>query len=270
MSVVERRGSSLYVKSRRLYFMNTDINYQRYLKLGLLPTPWCPGCGNGIVLKAVCQAFDELSLPKEGTVVVSGIGCAGRSAGFFDLDSVHTAHGRAIPVAEGIKYANDALTVVVLSGDGDLLGIGGNHLLHAIRRNTNITVVCYANEIYGMTGGQVSPLTPHNAKTVTSPLGNADFPIDVQSYFKNRNSYFARTTAFHLNHLKKSIVEALKFKGFSFVEARTMCIVNYGRRVGYKNSHEMLMHYKEFYKVNDGVEELSQNEIGILRHTRGL
>lgn len=244
--------------------MNKDTQFKHYLKLDLFPTTWCPGCGNGIVLKTICQAFHELSLPKKGTVVVSGIGCSGRSAGYFDLDSVHTAHGRAIPVAEGIKYANDALHVVVVSGDGDLLGIGGNHLIHAIRRNTNITVICYANEIYGMTGGQVSPLTPHNAKTLTTPRGNMDYPTDIQYYFKQRSSYFARTTAYHLNHMKKCILEALKFKGFSFVEARTMCIVNYGRRLGYKNSNEMLLHYKEYYKIKDYAVELAQDEIGIV------
>ncbi|HHT9127380.1 MAG TPA: thiamine pyrophosphate-dependent enzyme [Candidatus Wujingus californicus] len=247
--------------------MDRDTNFKRYLKLELLPTPWCPGCGNGIVLKTVCQAFDEIDMPKNGTVVISGIGCAGRSAGFFDLDSVHTAHGRAIPVAEGIKYANESLNVVVLSGDGDLLGIGGNHLLHAIRRNTNITVVCYANETYGMTGGQVSPTTPYGTKTLTTPDGNKDTPADVQYFFRNPNSFFARTTAYHLNHMKKCIVEALKFNGFSFVEVRTMCIVNYGRRLGYKNSNEMLLHYKDFYKVNDNTVELAQNEIGILKYT---
>ncbi len=246
--------------------MNKDNGFKRYLKTEILPTPWCPGCGNGIVLKGVCQSFDELDLPKSGTVIVSGIGCAGRSAGFFDLDSVHTAHGRAIPVAEGIKYANDALHVIVLSGDGDLLGIGGNHLLHAIRRNTNITAVCYANEIYGMTGGQVSPITPRDTKTLTTPGGNPDYPTDVQLLFKHRNSYFARTSVYHLNHMKKCITEALKFNGFSFVEVRTMCIVNYGRRLGYKDSHEMLMNYKEFYKVNDYAEELATNEIGILKN----
>lgn len=245
--------------------MNNDTNFKRYLKLDLLPTPWCPGCGNGIVLKTICQAFDELDLPKNGTVVVSGIGCAGRSAGFFDLDSVHTAHGRAIPVAEGIKYANDALNVVVVSGDGDLIGIGGNHLFQAIRRNTNITVICYANEIYAMTGGQVSPITPHNTKTLTTPNGNPDRPADIQFLFKSNNCFFARTTAYHLNHMRKCIVEALKFKGFSFVEARTMCIVNYGRRLGYKNSNEMLLHYKEFYKINDYAEALAENEIGIIK-----
>ena len=140
-------------------------------------------------------------------------------------------------------------------------------MLHAIRRNTNITVICYANEIYGMTGGQVSPTTPHGTKTLTTPNGNQDQPADVQSLFKRHNCYYARTTAYHLNHMKKCIVEALKFKGFSFVEARTMCIVNYGRRLGYKNSNEMLLHYKEFYKMNDYAEELAQNEIGIIKTT---
>lgn len=246
--------------------MDKETGFKRYLKLNLLPTPWCPGCGNGIVMKTICQAFDELDLPKNGTVVVSGIGCSGRSAGFFDLDSVHTAHGRAIPVAEGIKHANDALNVVVVSGDGDLLGIGGNHLLHAIRRNTNLTVICYANEIYGMTGGQVSPTTPHNVKTLTTPGGNPDYPADVQFLFKRHNSFFARTTAYHLSHLKKCITEALQFKGFSFVEARTMCIVNYGRRLGYKNSNEMLLHYKDAYKINDNAVELAPNELGIIKN----
>ncbi|MCF6159156.1 MAG: 2-oxoacid:ferredoxin oxidoreductase subunit beta [wastewater metagenome] len=245
--------------------MNKNTHFKRYLKLDVLPTPWCPGCGNGIVLKTICQSFDELDLPKNGTVVVSGIGCAGRSAGFFDLDSVHTAHGRALPVAEGIKYANDALTVVVVSGDGDLLGIGGNHLLHAIRRKTDITVICYANEIYAMTGGQVSPITPHNTKTLTTPDGNPDYPTDIQSLFGYHNCFFARTTAYHLGHMKKCITEALKFKGFSFVEVRTMCIVNYGRRLGYKNSNEMLLNFKDVYKMNDNAEELAPDEIGIIR-----
>lgn len=243
-----------------------DVQFKRYLKLELLPTPWCGGCGNGIVLKTICQAFYELNYPLQGTVVVSGIGCAGRSAGFFNLDSVHTTHGRAIPVAEGIKYANEKLNVVVVSGDGDLMGIGGNHLLHAIRRNTNITVICYANEIYGMTGGQVSPITPRGCETLTTPGGNPDNPMDIQYLFKGNKSFFARTTAYHLNHMRKCIVAALQFNGFSFVEARTMCIVNYGRRLGYKNSSAMLNHYKEFYKINDNAEELASNEIGILQH----
>lgn len=247
--------------------MDEKTGFKRYLKTELLPTPWCPGCGNGIVLKAICSAFDDLDIPLRGTVVVSGIGCAGRSAGFFNLDSVHTSHGRALPVAEGVKYANNDLRVIVVSGDGDLLGIGGNHLLHAIRRNTDITVICYANEVYGMTGGQVSPITPRNVKTLTTPDGNPFDPLHVQSFFKYHKCYFARTTAYHQDHMKKCIVEALNFRGFSFVEARTMCIANYGRRLGYKNSNEMLMNYKEFYRINDYAQELANDEIGILSYS---
>ncbi len=247
--------------------MEDTMRFKHYLKEENLPTPWCPGCGNGIVLKAVAQAFEELNFDKHQVVIVSGIGCAGRSAGFFDLDSVHTAHGRAIPVAEGIKTANENLKVVVLSGDGDLLGIGGNHLLHATRRNTPITIVCYSNEIYGMTGGQVSPTTRLNTKTLTTPEGNRDTPFNVQALIKAHNCFYARTTTFHLAHLKKSIVEALRHPGLSFVDIVTQCIVNNGRRIGFKDAFEMLMYYKNSYKINDNAELLKDNEIGITRWT---
>jgi 2-oxoglutarate ferredoxin oxidoreductase subunit beta len=116
-----------------------------------------------------------------------------------------------------------------------------------------------------MTGGQVSPITPHQVKTLTTPKGNPDYPVDIQNSFRHSGCYFARTTAYHLNHMRKCMVEALKFRGFSFVEARTMCIVNYGRRLGYKNSNEMLLHYKEGYKIKDYAEELAPDEIGIVK-----
>jgi 2-oxoglutarate/2-oxoacid ferredoxin oxidoreductase subunit beta len=238
-------------------------NYMNYLKEGLLPTRWCPGCGNGIILKTVCEAFDELNIAKNEVVVVSGIGCSGRSAGFFDLDTVHTVHGRAIPVAEGIKTANEKLKVVVMSGDGDLLGIGGNHLLHATRRNTDITVICFNNEIYGMTGGQVSPTTRSGIKTLTTPAGCPDRPLNVQALIKGHGCFYARTTAFHIKHMKKCVTAALKHEGFSFVEARIQCIVNNGRRLGFNNAYEMLMDYKDNYKINDNAHLLNDNEIGI-------
>lgn len=243
--------------------VNSIQGWKDFLKRELLPTPWCPGCGNGIILKLVCEAFHELNFEKDKTVVVSGIGCAGRSAGFFDLDSVHTAHGRAIPVAEGIKVANENFRVVVLSGDGDLLGIGGNHLLHAARRNTPITVICYSNEIYGMTGGQVSPTTKQGTKTLTTPEGNHDVPVNAQAIIKAHRCFYARSTTFHLQHLKKSIVEALKHPGFSFVDVICQCIVNNGRRLGFKDGYEMLMYYKNTYKINDNVDSLKENEIGV-------
>jgi 2-oxoglutarate/2-oxoacid ferredoxin oxidoreductase subunit beta len=245
--------------------MTRKLTYLNYLKQNLLPTQWCPGCGNGIVLKLVCQSMETLNFPKKGTVVVSGIGCSGRSAGFFNLDSVHTAHGRAIPVAEGIKLANEKLNVIIISGDGDLLGIGGNHLLHASRRNTDISIICISNAIYGMTGGQYSPTTEAGSKTLTTPSGNTDTPIDVQALIKAHNCFYARSTAYHLKHAMKCIVEALEHKGLSFVEIKTQCITNDGRRRGFKNGYEMLMDYKNNYKINDNSSELKHGEIGIIK-----
>lgn len=243
--------------------MNRKLTYLNYLKEDLLPTEWCAGCGNGIVLKLVCQAMEKQNLLKKGTVVVSGIGCSGRSAGFFNLDSVHTAHGRALPVAEGIKLANANLNVIVISGDGDLLGIGGNHLLHTSRRNTDITVVCIANAIYGMTGGQFSPTTELGSKTLTTPQGNVETPIDVQAIVKAHSCFYARSTTFHLKHALKCMVEAMQHKGMSFVEVKTQCITNDGRRRGFKDGYEMLQSYKAGYKINDKTNRLKNSEIGI-------
>ena len=243
--------------------MTKKLTYLNYLKQNLLPTEWCPGCGNGIVLKLACQSMEKLNLLKEGTVVVSGIGCSGRSAGFFNLDSVHTAHGRAIPVAEGIKLANEKLNVIVISGDGDLLGIGGNHLLHASRRNTDISVICIANAIYGMTGGQYSPTTEQGSKTLTTPKGNTDTPIDVQALIKAHNCFYARSTTYHLKHAMNCIVEALQHKGMSFVEMKSQCITNDGRRRGFKNAYEMMINFKDSYKINNKSDRLDYNDIGI-------
>ncbi|MCQ4575183.1 MAG: thiamine pyrophosphate-dependent enzyme [Candidatus Brocadiales bacterium] len=245
--------------------MKDTTHFQRFLKDKNLPTPWCPGCGNGLILKSTCDAFDELNFDMKKTVVVSGIGCAGRSAGFFNLDTVHTAHGRAIPMAEGIKTADEKLNVVVLSGDGDLLGIGGNHLIHASRRNTPITIICFSNEIYGMTGGQVSPTSKLGAKTITTPDGSRDTPINIQAIIKAHNCFYARTSTFHLKHLKKSIVAALRHPGFTFVDVICQCIVNNGRRIGFKDGYEMLMYYKDAYKIKDNTRFLEENEIGITK-----
>jgi len=245
--------------------MTKELTYLNYLKQDRLPHQWCPGCGNGIILKLSCLAMEKLKFLKKGTVMVSGIGCSGRSAGFFDLDSVHTAHGRALPVAEGIKLANEELNVMVISGDGDLFGIGGNHLLHASRRNTNITVICISNAIYGMTGGQCSPTTEITSKTLTTPRGNVDSPINVQAIITGHNCFYGRSTTFHFNHALKCIFEALQHKGFSFVEIKSQCITNDGRRRGFKNSYEMMMSYKENYKINNNTNKLEDNEIGMIR-----
>jgi 2-oxoglutarate ferredoxin oxidoreductase subunit beta len=212
-----------------------------------------------------CEAFDAMGFNHENTTVVSGIGCTGRIAGYFALDSMHGLHGRAIPVAEGMRVANKNLNVVVVSGDGDLLGIGGNHLLHALRRNTNISVFCSVNEIYGMTGGQKSPTTRLDARTVSTPHGSKDIPINIQAIVKAHGNFYARTTSYHLNHMKKSLIAALKYEGLSFVEIRVPCPINFGRRVGYTEAYDMLMDLKSEYKIKDGAESLGDDEIGITK-----
>lgn len=241
------------------------MGYRDYVREERFPTSWCGGCGIGIALKAACQVFEELEFTGKNTTVVSGIGCSGRSAGYFKLDTVHGIHGRAVPLAEGIKLGNERLNVIVFSGDGDLLGIGGNHLLHACRRNTDITVICIDNEIYGMTGGQKAPTTGLDVKTLTSPKGNDEPPINIQALIRAHNNFYARTTVYHYNHMRKCLKEALQWKGLSFVDIKTPCISNNGRRLGFKNGYEMLIHYKDQYKIaaKNG-DPLEERELGIV------
>lgn len=200
--------------------------------------------------------------------VISGIGCTGRISGYFSIDNVHTPHGRAIPIAEGIKHANNKMQVVVVSGDGDLLGIGGNHLLHSSRRDANITVICVSNEIYGLTGGQMAPTAKKGKKTKTSPRGSIFEPINVQGLMTlNKKHFYARTTSYHTDHMKKCIKEALSWKGFSFVEIITICITNYAReKSNQKNNAETPMQLKKNFQIKSRTGLLKTNEIGIVKH----
>lgn len=233
-----------------------------------MPTTWCEGCAIGIVFKQLVFTFEKIKMSKSNSVVVSGIGCSGRAAGYFDLDSVHVTHGRAIPVAEGIKRGNKKLNVVVFSGDGDLVGIGGNHLLHASRRDINLTVICINNEIYGMTGGQMAPTTKPGAKTLTSTFGNKYYPLNIQGIITaNPGHFYARSSAFHIDHLQTCISKAIKWKGFAFIDVISYCIENYGRRLGFKNGYEMLLKLKEDYKINNNPKAfLKNNELGIIKN----
>lgn len=207
---------------------------------------WCNGCGLYTIEKALSDSMNSLGWNLSNTVIVSGIGCTGRASGYYFLDGVHTTHGRGIPVAEGIKLANSDLNVVVFSGDGDLLGIGGNHLIHASRRNPNIKVFCNRNEIYGMTGGQLSPTTPINDKTRTTPQGSEYSPIDSKPLITgNDKFYYARTSITDYKHLKDSIEGALKWDGFSFVEILSICPTNHGRDMGFANAGQMTLSLKE-------------------------
>lgn len=244
------------------------MNFKDYVKWDRIPTTWCPGCAIGTIFKQTAFALADLGLPREGLTVVSGIGCSGRAAGYFDVDSVHVTHGRALPVAEGIKRANPGLKVVVFSGDGDLVGIGGNHLLHTSRRDVDLAVICVNNGTYGMTGGQMAPTTPTGERTLTSPLGAPYAPLNIQGVVTgNRRHWFARASTFHIAHLRRVIRGAVEHPGFSFVEVMGFCIENSGRRLGFKSGHEMLTKLKTDYRPRDGTEgPLGDHELGVVIH----
>lgn len=196
-----------------------------------LPTIWCPGCGNGIVTGCVVKAIDNLQLDQRKTAIVSGIGCSSRASGYLNFDTLHTAHGRAIPFATGVKLAKPDHHVVVLTGDGDATAIGGNHFIHAARRNLNLTVIVYNNSIYGMTGGQFSPLTPQGSKATTAPYGSIDQPFDLCELAKGAGATFiARATTYHAVLLRELIEKAMLHDGFSVVEAITACPISFGRQ----------------------------------------
>ncbi|WP_371376418.1 2-oxoacid:ferredoxin oxidoreductase subunit beta [Sporomusa aerivorans] len=196
-----------------------------------LPHIWCPGCGNGIVTSAIVKAIDKLGLDQDKTTIVSGIGCSSRAPGYMNFDTLHTAHGRALPFATGIKLAKPDHKVIVISGDGDASAIGGNHFIHAARRNIDLTVIIYNNNIYGMTGGQYSPLTPHMAKATTAPYGNVDRAFDLAQLAKGAGATFvARSTTYHAKQLSELVAKAITHEGFAVVEALTGCPISFGRQ----------------------------------------
>lgn len=243
-------------------------SYKDYVKWERMPTTWCGGCAIGMVFKHLTFTLEQMGMPKNRMAVVSGIGCSGRAAGYFDVDSVHVTHGRALPVAEGIKRANPDLNVIVFSGDGDLTGIGGNHLIHCSRRDTDLTVICINNEIYGMTGGQMAPTTKPGAVTLTSAGGNAYYPLNLQSLITSvPRHFYARSSAYRINHLQKCMKAGLERKGFAFIDVISFCIENNGRRLGFKNGFEMLDKIKADYKINpDPSGFLEPNELGIIQN----
>ena len=205
--------------------------FSKYLREEMMPHIWCPGCGNGIVLNCFTHALDELKTDLDKLVIVSGIGCIGRTAGYINTDSFHTTHGRALAFATGVKLANPDLEIVVISGDGDLFAIGGNHFIHAARRNVDIAVICSNNFNYGMTGGQSGPTTPFGAYTTTTLYGNIEHPLNLVQFAAACGAvYVARWTAIHVRRIRESMKKAINKKGFSFVEIITACPEEYGRR----------------------------------------
>src|SRR6056297_4012169 len=166
------------------------VDIYKYLREDKLPHIWCPGCGHGTILNSLVRAIDDTEMDPDKTVVVSGIGCSGRAPGYLKFDTLHTTHGRAIAFATGIKLANPELNVIVLTGDGDGSAIGGNHLIHGCRRNIDHTVILFNNQIYGMTGGQFSPMTPEGANATTAPYGNIDRNFDLCSLSESAGATF--------------------------------------------------------------------------------
>ena len=219
----------------------------RHMRIDHLPHIWCAGCGNGTLTRDVVQAIDNLcndpssGIQREKVVVVSGIGCSSRAAGYMDFNTLHTTHGRAIAFATGIKLANPELTVIVVTGDGDCSAIGGNHLIHACRRNVDLTVVVYNNNIYGMTGGQYSPTTPTGEKGTTAPYGVIDRAFDIaQLAWGAGASYVAKGDTFHVRETTDLIKKGILHKGFSLIDCYSICPTYYGRKNKKGDAVEML------------------------------
>lgn len=216
------------------------------LRMDRMPHIWCPGCGIGSEVNSFAEAVKRSGVDPKKLVVVSGIGCTGRVAGYVNFDSFHTTHGRAIPVATGIKLANPELTVVVFSGEGDLAGIGGNHLIHAARRNMDLVVICNNNFTYGMTGGQMTPTTPPTAMASTTPYGNYEYPFSLPLLMDACGAtYIARWTSMHSRNVTQSIEEALLRKGFSFIEIISPCPTLYLRRNRLGDGVDQLQNYQD-------------------------
>lgn len=252
--------------------INADL-----IRQGALPSPFCSGCGHGILMGAVLRAVNGLiddpsnnvgathasPLRMDDFLFVSGIGCAGWIVSpHFNADTMHTTHGRPIAFATGAKLANPGLKVVIISGDGDLSAIGGNHLIHAARRNIELTVICANNEIYGMTGGQVSPSTPMEKRTTTTPVGNPDRPFDLCRLLEAAGAPFvARWSVHQPRPLIKTIKKAILYGGFSFIEVMSPCPTHYGRLNSLNEPYDLIDDLKKRCVPVKKAEKMSADEL---------
>ncbi len=235
-----------------------------------LPTVWCGGCGLGIVMSALIRAIATIGAEKNDVAVVSGIGCTGRLPTYVDFNTLHTTHGRALAFATGVKLARPKLTVIAAMGDGDALAIGGNHFIHACRRNIDMTAIVANNNIYGMTGGQYSPTTPHGKRGTTAPYGNVEHAFDVAALAAGAGATFvARSSVYHARELEKLIEKAIRHKGFSVVEAVSNCHTSYGRMNNYASPVDMLRRMKETSISVAAAAKLSPDELEG-KFTRGV
>jgi len=224
----------------------TELRHKYLRHHKKFPHVWCPGCGNGIVLGALIRAVERLGLEKDDVVFASGIGCSGRMPTYVDFNTMHTTHGRALTFATGIKLAKPSLNVIAVMGDGDATAIGGNHFIHAARRNLDLTAIIINNQIYGMTGGQASPTTPYGANSTTSSFSNIEHAFSIAELAVAAGaSFVARGTVYHAVQLDKLIEKGIRNNGFSVVEIMSNCHVQFGRRNKMGDPVTMLNWFKE-------------------------
>ncbi len=210
------------------------------------PHIWCPGCGHGTILNTLVRTTGEMGLDPNSVVTVSGIGCSARIAGYLDFHTLHTLHGRALAFATGVKMTRPELTVLVPMGDGDALAIGGNHFIHAARRNINMTAFVMNNRIYGMTGGQYSPLSGERILATTAPYGSIDREFDVVKIASGAGATFvARTTTYHVQELAKLMRKAIEHKGFAVLEILSQCPTYFGRKNKQGEAPQMVEYFKD-------------------------
>jgi 2-oxoglutarate ferredoxin oxidoreductase subunit beta len=241
------------------------------LRADRLPHMLCPGCGIGTVIHGYVHAIAASGIDEDKHVCVSGIGCSGRAAGYVNVDSYHATHGRAIPFALGIAVHNPDLNVTVISGDGDLTAIGGNHLIHAARRNVNLNVICINNFNYGMTGGQVGPTTPLGAKGTTAPDGAVEQPFNLPYLAKAIGAVFvARWTVLHVREFQDAVLRAMKKTGFSFIEVLAPCPTSFGRynKLG-DGAHELEI-YRERCRIENGARNLEDLDIDLIDESKSI
>jgi 2-oxoglutarate ferredoxin oxidoreductase subunit beta len=231
---------------------------QKLRKNKKFPTIWCSGCGIGIIMGALIRAIEHLGLSNDEVALVSGIGCASRMPVYVDFNTLHTTHGRALAFATGLKIARPDMKVIAIMGDGDASAIGGNHFIHAARRNVGITSIVVNNAIYGMTGGQYSPTTPIGKQATTAPYGNIEPPFPIcELGIAAGATYVARSTVYHVLELDKYIQEAIQKDGFSLVEAISYCHTTYGRLNKFGTAPEMMRDLKEGSISKAAYERLS-------------
>ncbi len=226
------------------------------------PHVWCPGCGNGIAMGAILRAIQSLGLSKDEVVMASGIGCSGRMPTYVDFNTIHTTHGRALTFSTGIKLANPALTVLTVMGDGDATAIGGNHFIHAARRNIDLTAIIINNSIYGMTGGQYSPTTPFGSQTTTSVYGHVEHAFSIAELAATAGaSFVARSTVYHAAHLEEMLKLAISKRGFSVMEVISNCHVQYGKKNKLGGAVQMLNSYKDNAVKVEKAAKMSPEEL---------